>query len=58
MTRAEIEKKIEQYKLSDAPIEVKEAAIKKLEGVLCSSSVDIAKQQFIEGQSDLDDINN
>ena len=58
MTTAEIKAKIEQYKLSDAPIEVKESAIKTLEEKLVSkSSQETALTQFLEGQADIDDIN-
>lgn len=58
MTIEEIKTKIEQYKLSDAPIEVKEAAIKALEEKLVSkSSQETALTQFLEGQADIDDIN-
>jgi len=59
MTETEIKAKIEQYKLSDAPIEVKMKAIKELETKLVSqSSQEKALSQFIEGQADLDDIPN
>ena len=58
MTIEEIEAKIEQYKLSDAPIEVKEAAIKALEKELSLKSSKVtALDQFFEGQADINDIN-
>ncbi len=55
MTEYEIHKKIEQYKLSDAPIEVREKAIRELEAKLVSSH-EVAKQQYLDGLPDTSDI--
>ncbi len=55
MTEYEIRKKIEQYKLSDAPIEIREKAIRELEAKLVSSH-ELAKQQYLEGLPDISDI--
>jgi len=55
MTEFEIKQKIEQCKVSDAPVRTKEAAIKELEAKLTSSQI-IAKQQYIEAQPDISDI--
>ena len=57
MTELEIRKKIEQYRVSDAPVHIKEAAIKELERKL-TTSTEIAKQQYIEGLPDISDIGN
>jgi len=55
MTELEIRKKIEQYRVSDAPVHVKEAAIKALEAKLLPSDHE-AKQQYTEGLSDTSDM--
>jgi len=50
----EIKKKIEEYKTSDASIEVKEQAIKKLIAKLASKDGNaVAKQQYMEAQPDM-----
>lgn len=59
MTDREIKAKIERIKLSEAPIQVKEKAIKELEMKLSSSSaVAVAKQQLIDSAPDYSDIGN
>jgi len=55
MTEYEIRKKIEQYRVSDAPIHIKEAAIKKLESKLLPDDYE-ARKQYIEGLPDTDDL--
>jgi len=55
MTKYEIQRKIEQYRVSDAPIHVKEAAIKALESKLIASDYE-ARKQYIEGLPDISDM--
>jgi len=55
MTKYEIQRKIEQYRASNAPIHIKEAAIKALESKLIASD-EIAKQQYIEGLPNISDM--
>ena len=55
MTEYEIRRKIEQYRVSDAPVHIKEAAIKALEAKLLPSDYE-AKQQYIEGLPDTSDM--
>jgi len=55
MIEYEIRRKIEQYRVSDAPIHVKEAAIKALEAKLLPSTYE-AHKQYIEGLPDISDI--
>ena len=55
MTEIEIQRKIEQYRVSDAPVHVKEAAIRELENKLISSTA-LAQQQYLESLPDIDDI--
>ena len=55
MTEYEIRRKIEQYRVSDAPVHIKEAAIKELEFKLIASD-EVAKQQYLEGLPDISDI--
>jgi len=55
MTVSEIQTKITRIQVSDAPTEVKEAAIRKLENNL-KSTIDIAKQQYLDAAPDINDI--
>jgi len=55
MTEYEIRQKIEQYRVSDAPVHIKEAAIRELEKKL-SSSVEIAYNMYLEALPDTSDI--
>ena len=55
MTKYEIQQKIEQYRVSDAPVHVKEAAIKALEAKLLPSDHE-ARKQYIEGLPDTSDM--
>jgi len=55
MTEFEIRKKIEQYRVSDAPVHIKEAAIKALEAKLLPSDYE-ARQQYVDGLPDISDI--
>ncbi len=55
MTKLEIRNKIEQYRVSDAPVHIKEAAIKALEAKLLPSDYK-AKQQYNESQPDIPNI--
>jgi len=55
MTEYQIRKKIEEYRVSDAPVHIKEAAIKALEAKLVPSNHE-AKQQYFEGLADTSDI--
>jgi len=55
MTESDIRKKIEQYRVSDAPIHVKEAAIKELEQKLICNDQE-ARTQYIEGLPDTSDM--
>ena len=57
MTKLEIRNKIEQYRVSDAPVHIKEAAIKALEAKLLPSDYK-AKQQYNESLADTSDIMN
>lgn len=58
MTDKEIYLKIESYKISEAPFEVKEKAILELEAKLSTSnSTNIVLQQLIDSAADIDDIN-
>ena len=54
MTEYEIQCKIDQYQVSDAPLEVKQAAIEKLEAKLVSA-LDVVRQQITDSQPDLSD---
>jgi len=56
MTESEIHKKIEQYRVSDAPVPIKEAAIEALEAKLLTNDSK-AKQQYIESLPELSDVN-
>jgi len=59
MTDREINEKINKIKLSDAHIEIREKAIKELEYKLSThSSINVARQQFIESAADISDIGN
>ncbi len=55
LTEYEIRQKIDIYKLSDAPIEVKENAIRELEKKLYPQDSE-AKQAYVEGLSDVSDM--
>lgn len=55
LTEYEIRQKIEIYKISDAPVEVKENAIRELEKKLYSQDSE-AKQTYVEGLSDVSDM--
>ena len=55
MTEFKIRKKIEQYRVSDAPIHIKDAAIKELEAKLYTSD-EVACQQYADAAPDLSDI--
>jgi hypothetical protein len=56
--RQELLRRIDAYKTSDAPIEVREAAINKLSAqLMATTSVDQALADFHESQSDLSDFN-
>ena len=55
LSEYEIRQKIEIYKLSDAPIEVKENAIRELEKKLYPQDYK-AKQAYVEGLSDISDM--
>lgn len=55
MTEHDIRKKIEAYQSSDAPIEVRQEAIKKLEKRL-SNSHDHIRKDIFEGSADTNDI--
>jgi len=55
MTDAEIYKKIDAIKISEAPIEVREKAILELEARLSTNnSSNVAHQQLIDGAPDYD----
>lgn len=53
MTSTEIRAKIEKYQTSDAPFEVRKAAIEKLEAMLVND-LNAIRKQIEDGQSDLD----
>jgi len=53
MTEPEIHAKISKYQTSDAPIEVKQAAIERLEAMLVND-LNVVRQQIEDGQSDKD----
>ena len=55
MTEYEIRQKIEQYRVSDAPVHIKENAIKELEAKLHTSS-EIAYKMYQESLPDTSDI--
>jgi len=55
MIEFEIRKKIERYRVSDAPIHIKDAAIKELEAKLHTSD-EVARQQYADAAPDLSDI--
>jgi len=55
MTKQEIHRKIEQYRVSDAPVHIKEAAIKALEAKLVPNDQE-AHKQYVEGLSDVYDM--
>jgi len=57
MTITEYETKLQILRTSDAPFDVKEAAITKLQAMYYTeSSQAIAKQQFEESKADTNDI--
>jgi len=57
MTDYEIEKKIENIKTSQPPLELREKAIKELESKLSTNnSSHIARQQYAESAPDYSDI--
>ena len=57
MTDIEIQRKIDNIKLSDAPVDVKEQAIKDLERKLSNNSaIAIARQQIKDSAPDYSDI--
>jgi len=57
MTDIEIQRKIDNIKLSDAPVDVKEQAIKDLEMKLSNNSaIAIARQQIKDSAPDYSDI--
>ena len=53
MTEIEIREKITQYQTSDAPVEVIQAAIEKLEARI-PGNLDVVRKQIEEGASDID----
>ena len=55
MTEAEYQSKLASYKTSDAPLEIKEAAIKELQDAHLTVT-DLAVQQYIDGQPDNSDV--
>lgn len=55
MTEYDINKRIEAYKVSDAPIEVKEKAIRELLAKLVTNDAE-AQQQYADGLPDTSDI--
>jgi len=57
MTDYEIRQKIERLKLSDAPLEIKDAAIREWEAKLSTNSSKIvAQQQLMDSMPDYSDI--
>lgn len=59
MTEQEYLKKLEAYQVSDAPIEVKEKAIKDLKSKFKETeAANIARDDYFAGQADIDDIDN
>ena len=57
MTDYEIKQKIERLKLSEAPLEIKDAAILEWEAKLSTNSAEtVARQQLVDSMPDYSDI--
>ena len=58
MTHLEYTKKRDAIAVSDAPIEIREQAIKDLDAKYFKNSTKEARQQFLESSADTSDIGN